>query len=173
MGVDGIIMASEAAENPQPASEWEMAVTTTEGRVFHRRAGPIPVVRSIAGSNSRPNEQFAPAAVSGIDDERNRVGADVAVPPAGRPALLAISRPFFRGYVAKIGGRALTVESDRGLIPIVEVPPGATGRLSLVYRPWWLVWGAGVSFCCAAIVAVGLLLARRDENRNPRTEFAG
>jgi hypothetical protein len=159
VGVDGIIVANEVATNPQPDTEWELALTTNEGRVFHRRGGPLSVIRAVTVLESRPNEEFALVGVSGVENRRNRLEADVAVPPDGRPALLTISRPFFRGYVARIGEELLKVDSYRGLIPTIELPAGAEGRLTIVYRPPWLVWGGSLSILCLGILAVSGVLA--------------
>lgn len=145
LGVDGIIVASEMGWVPQPEGEWEMAVATAEGRAFHRRNGALARARSVTAIDSRPNEQFAPAEVSRIVNGRNRLSANVAVPPNGRPALLTISRPFFDGYRAKIGDVPLKVDSYRGLMPMIEIPPGAKGRLTLVYRPGWLIYGGAIA----------------------------
>lgn len=152
LGVDGIIVASGMGWVPRPEGEWEMAVATEEGRVFHRRNGALARVRSVTAIDSRPNEQFASAAVSGIVNERNRLQADITVPANGPPALLTISRPFFDGYRAKIGDVPLKVDSYRGLMPVVEIPAGANGRLTLVYRPWWLIYGGAISAACLAFV---------------------
>lgn len=165
IGVDGIIIAKEVPQNPEPGNEWELAATTAEGRVFHR-PGLLPRVRSVSSLDSRPGEQFSPAALSRIVDERHRLEVDVAVPAGHRPALLTISRPFFNGYRAELGGRSLGVSSYRGLMPVIEVPAGANGRLTLVYRPWWLTWGTGLSLVCAAIFTIGTLLAVRTNKPN-------
>jgi hypothetical protein len=159
IGVDGIIVASEVATNPRPDTEWELAVTTKEGSVFHRRGGPFSVIRSVTVLDSRPNEQFATAQLSRTESRRNRLETDVSVPSGGNPALLAISRPFFSGYRARIGALALRVDSYRGLIPAIEIPAGTSGRLVMVYRPPWLIWGGGVSILCLGIVAVTVVLA--------------
>jgi hypothetical protein len=159
LGVDGIIIANEVATNPQPDTEWELAVTTKEGRVFHRRGEPLPAVRSMTAIDSRPNEQFASAEVSRIENRRNRLEADVAVPAGARSALLTISRPFFKGYRARIGEHPLRVDSYRRLFPVVEIPAGTSGRFTMIYRPPWLVWGGGVSILCLGIVLVGGILA--------------
>ena len=159
LGVDGIIVASEVTTNPQPETEWELAVTTKEGRVFHRRGGPFQVVRPVTAIDSRPNEQFALAEVSRIENGRNRLEADVAVPVGTSPALLTISRPFFNGYRARIGAHELRVDSYRGLFPTIEIPPGTSGRLTFVYRPPWLIWGATVSISCLALFAVSGVFA--------------
>jgi hypothetical protein len=38
------------------------------------------------------------------------------------------------------------------LFPIVEVPAGAHGRLTLAYRPAWLIWGSAVAIACALVI---------------------
>ena len=152
LGVDGVIIANEFEIAPQPETEWEPAVRTDEGRVFHRHGPPLPRVRSVTSIDSRPNEQFAAAEVSRIVNGRNRLQADVTIPAGGPPALLMISRPFFRGYRASLGDVPLKVGSYRGLIPTVEIPAGANGRLTLVYRPWWLVYGGAIALGCLALI---------------------
>ena len=83
----------------------------------------------------------------------------MTVPPGAIPALLTFSRPFFSGYQARLGDRSLQVDSYRGLIPTIEIPAGTNGRLTMVYRPSWLIWGSGVSILCLGIVAVSGVLA--------------
>jgi hypothetical protein len=166
LGVDGIIVANEFALDPQPDSEWELAVATEEGRIFHRRGGPLARVRSLTSIDSRPNDQFAVADVSSIINGRNRLEADVSVPANGPPALLTISRPFFTGYRAQLRGISLRVDSDHGRTPIVEIPAGMSGRLTLVYRPRWLTYGGVISLGCLALIllaAVRASLARRSQ----------
>ena len=159
LGVDGLIVAKEIALPPQPAGEWDLAATTDEGQILHRRGGPLPRVRSVTALDSRPNEQFATAEVSRIVNGRNRLQVDVAVPPGEQSALLTISRPFFNGYQAKLGGRVLRVESYRDWFPIVEVPPGTNGRLTLVYRPAWLIWGGAVAGLSLLVMLAGAVMA--------------
>jgi hypothetical protein len=164
LGVDGIIVASEMALQPQPAGEWEQVITTEEGQVFHRAGGPLRRVRSVVSIDSRPNEQFAVAEISRIVNGRNRLQADVMVPPGDRPALLTISRPFFRGYQAKLGERSLKVDSYRALFPIIEIPAGTSGPLTLVYRPRWLIWGgigAGISLLVVLAGTIGAAASAR------------
>jgi hypothetical protein len=157
LGVDGIIVAKEMAVAPRPDSEWELAVTTNEGHVFHRRAGPLPRVRSVLSIDSRPNEQFATAEISRIASERNRLQADVVVPVGDKPALLTISRPYFNGYRAKLGDRSLKVGTYRGLIPVIEVPAGMHGRLTMVYRPPWLLWGGAIAASSLLAIMAGII----------------
>jgi hypothetical protein len=159
MGVDGIVVAREVNVAPQPSSEWELVVSTEEGNVFHRRRTPFARVRTITSIDSRPNEQFVPAIVANIDDSRSRVQADIDVPNGNQPALLTFSRPYFRGYEARLGDQKLAVSSYRGLFPVVEIPAAARGRLTLAYRPMWLLWGGGVAVGCGLIVLLGVAAA--------------
>ena len=159
LGVDGVVVARELDITPQPTSEWEAVLTTDEGRVFHRRGAPFARVRSVASIPSRSSEQFASATISRINDLRNRVEVDVDVPKAHRPALLTFSRPYFRGYKAKLGNQKLAVTSYRGLFPVVEVPAGAHGRVILTYRPYWLIWGTGAAIASVLVVVFSFFAA--------------
>ena len=164
LGVDGIVVARELDIAPQPTSEWEAVLTTDEGRVFHRRGAPFARVRSLTSIDSRPGQQFATATVSRIDDSRNRVEVDVDVPNGDRPALLTFSRPYFRGYEARLGNRKLAVTSYRGLFPIVEVPPAAHGRLALIYQPAWLILGSATAAACVFVFLLAFTLRGRTNN---------
>jgi hypothetical protein len=159
LGVDGIVVAREIGTAPQPASEWRLVVSTDEGHVFHRRGVPLARVRSVASIDSRPNEQFVSATISRINDSRNRAELDVDVPSGDRPALLTFSRPYFRGYEARLENQRLAVTSYRGLLPIVEVPAGSHGRLTLTYRPYWLKWGSAAAVACVLALILGFFAA--------------
>jgi hypothetical protein len=161
LGVDGIVVAGELDLTPQPASEWELVVSTDEARVFHRRGEPFARVRAMTSINSRPGEQFAPATVFRINDSRNRLEADVDVPNGDRPGLFTFSRPYFRGYEARLGKRKLAVISYRGLFPIVEVPAGVQGRLALIYRPAWLIWGNATAAVCVLVILLAFTQRRQ------------
>ena len=164
LGVDGIVVAREVDIAPQPASEWEELVTTDEGRVFHRRAAPFARVRSVTSIETRAGEQFLSATISNVNNSRNSVEAEIDVPNGDRPALLIFSRPYFRGYKAHIGSENLAVSSYRGLFPIVEVPAGAHGRLALIYRPAWLIFGSASAAACVLVILLALILRGRTNN---------
>jgi hypothetical protein len=161
MGVDGIIVAREFDFVPKPASEWTLAFSNEEGRIYHRIGEPLPRVRSVTTIDSRPNERFAIATISRINDSRNRVELDIEVPNKGEPALLTFSRPFFSGYQARLNNQSLRVDSDQGLYPTVEVTAGSHGELTLRYRPAWLIWGAAFSALSCVILLIGLFAALR------------
>lgn len=164
IGVDGIVVAQEVNITPQPDSEWKLVASTDEGNVFHRRSAPFSRVRSVTSIDSRPNEQFVLATISQISDSRNFVNADIDVAAGDRSALLTFSRPYFRGYQAWLGNRKLPVTSYRGLFPVVEIPAGGHGRLALIYRPVWLIWGSATAFACALVIVLALVLRGRATN---------
>ncbi len=151
LGIDGILVDRAISLAPSPAAVWQLVHESAEGRVYHRVAAALATVRSV----NLPNEKSARAAVRVISDSRQKVTAEVAVPPGGRPATLLFSRPFFDGYRADLGGETIPVESFRGLAPMIRLPAGAHGCLTMVYRPWWLVVG-GAS---AALSLLVILLA--------------
>ena len=169
IGVDGVVVAQEVGITPQPSSEWELVVSTEEGKVFHRRSAPFPRVRSLSSIDSRPNERFALATISQINESRNLVEADVDVPPGNHTALLVFSRPYFRGYTARLGDRKLAISSYRGLFPVLEIPAGMHGRLTVTYKPAWLVWGSALGAVSGLIVLLGLIKAWR-YSRSPVIE---
>ena len=168
MGVDGIVVAREVDIVPQPDTEWEMVVSTDEANVFHRCSPPLARVRSVTAIDSRPNEQFVPATISRIHDSRDFVEADIDVPTGNRPALLTFSRPYFRGYKARLDKQKLAVTTYHGLFPTVEIPAGAHGRLTLVYRPSWLLWGGSLAVGCGLIALLGVIAASRYSSSTAR-----
>jgi hypothetical protein len=145
IGIDGIVVAKEFNFAPQPASDWRLVIENNEGRVFHRQSEPMPVVRSVNffGKNSI-------ARITDITAGRNSVSIFVDVPAGELRALIAFSRPFFPGYRARINGSNLAVFSERNLIPVVEVPGGMHGRLTLYYQPNWLICGGAIAITSAA-----------------------
>jgi len=159
LGVDGLVVAWDSGLDPALGPDWEFVTSTEEGAVYHRIGAPLARVRSVTSIDSRPNEQFVTATISEIDDARNRVTADVDVANGGLPALLTFSRPFFRGYEARLGNQKLRVDSYRGLFPIVEVPSGSHGKLTLIYRPRWLIYGGILSILSAMIWIAGNAVA--------------
>jgi hypothetical protein len=159
LGVDGLVVAWDSGLDPALGPDWEFVTSTGEGGLYHRLGPPLARVRSVTMIDSKPNEQFAAATISQIDDSRNHVTADVDVASGGAPALLTFSRPYFRGYQARLGNQKLRVDSYRELFPIVEVPAGLHGTLTLIYRPWWLILGSGIATASFVVFATGLFRA--------------
>jgi hypothetical protein len=159
LGVDGLVVAWDSGLDPALGPDWEFVVSTEEGGLYHRIGPPLARVRSVTSIDSKPIEQFAAATISQIDDSRNHVTADVDVASGGLPALLTFSRPYFRGYEARLGNQKLRVDSYRGLFPIVEVPSGSHGKVTLIYRPWWLISGGGIAIASCLVLVAGLFRA--------------
>jgi len=105
------------------------------------------------------------AKITDIVAGRNWISASVVAPDGDRPALIAVSRPFFPGYRARIDRRNVAVFSERNLIPLIDVPPGTHGRLTLYYRPDWLIYGGAIAIASAAIWIVSAALAFRASKR--------
>ena len=160
LGVDGIVIAPEISVEP-PGADWKLKFSNNDGRLYERVGEPFARVRSVAWIDSMPEREFVTAEISETIDSRNYAEAEIDVPSGAESALLTFSRPYFRGYQARIGSRALQVDSYRGLFPIVEIPAGTHGRVTLIYRPWWLVTGGALSICCAGIWLFGIVRAVR------------
>jgi hypothetical protein len=168
LGVDGLIVAWDSGLDPALGPEWEFITSTGEGGVYHRNGPPLARVRSVTSIDSQPNKQFAAATISQIVNSRNHVTADVDVASGGSPALLTFSRPYFRGYEARLGNQKLRVDSYRGLFPTVEVPSGSHGKLTLIYRPWWLIFGGGIAIASGLVFAGGLFRAGSERRQLAR-----
>jgi hypothetical protein len=164
LGVDGIVIANEVAVEP-PSSDWQLAFSSGDGRVFHRKSEPFEHVRSVEWIDTLPEKEFVIAKISEINDSRNWMTVDVDVPAGGENALLTFSRPYFRGYHARLGDRALPVGSYRGLFPTIEVPSGVHGTLTLIYRPNWLIVGGALSILSALIFVSAPLVATVTRSR--------
>jgi hypothetical protein len=161
IGVDGIILAVGTTSPAPPSPEWTLVRVSDEGRVYHRRGGPIAAIRPAASLDTLPNESFGQAVITLREDSRNKLVADMRVPKSELGALLLISRPYLDGYRAEVGGKTLSVDSYRGLIPIVRVPPGIDGRLTITYCPWWLRWGGAIAVLSALLWVAGAWRAMR------------
>jgi hypothetical protein len=159
LGVDGLVVAWDSGLDPALGPDWEFVSSTGEGGLYHRIGPPLARVRSVTTIDSKPTEQFSAATISQIDDSRNHLTANVDVASGGAPALLTFSRPYFRGYEARLGNQKLRVDSYRGLFPVVEVPAGSRGALTLIYRPWWLILGGGIAIASCLVFATGLYRA--------------
>jgi hypothetical protein len=152
------VVAKEVAVQPSSAG-WQLEFSSDDGRVFHRNGEPLGPVRSVEWIDTEPEKEFAMAKVSDVNESRNHISLNVDVPAGDENALLIFSRPYFGGYHARIRSQALEVDSYRGLFPMVELPSGSHGQLTLVYRPPWLVAGGILSILCAVICVTSAAIA--------------
>src|SRR5439155_6750077 len=107
LGVDGLVVAWDCGIDPALGPDWEFVTSNEQAAVYHRVGPSLERVRSVQSIDSRPGTMFSPAAISEIQDERNRSSARVDIANEGEPALLTFSRPFLRGYEARIGSEQL------------------------------------------------------------------
>lgn len=157
LGIDGLLVDRAIAFAPQPAAEWRLVHDEAEGRVYERAGGPIGPLHAIA----LPAEKLVPVTIRLVSDSRQKVVADVEVAAGAGSAALVFARPFFNGYHATLDGRRIAVGSYRGFAPLLKLPAGAHGRLTMVYRPWWLVVGGWLAALSLLAMLVGAGLALR------------
>ena len=159
LGVDGIIRTHDYQSSAlPPVAVWKMVGSSDEGDVYERRGGPLGSVHSWTSAEPGGTATYASASVRVVENTRQRVEAEVSVPEGGAGALIAFSRPFYPGYRATLDGKRLPVGTFRGMLPTVELPAGARGKLVLRYLPRAVVQG-GVVAAAGVLLAVGLAVA--------------
>jgi hypothetical protein len=200
MGVDGLIVPRRD-ESFLPGlrdAGWVLSAATEEAFVLHRRGpasprarvieqaewsgdrhdalrrlkerGPGPLPMLLDGGDSAALV-LGRADVAVTERTRNSLTVEVTNGSPGRPVLVALSEPWYPGYVARFEGRPVRVLMLDLLVPAVLLPPGASGRLVVEYRPASFVRGCQVAAATLAVVltlvVVGLLrgLARRGAGR--------
>ena len=94
---------------------------------------------------------------------RNRSGKNFLVGDLQRGAAVGNLEAEVR-----LNDQKLAVTTYRGLFPTVEIPAGSHGRLTLIYRPPWLVWGGSLAVGCGLIVLFGLIAASRYSSSTAR-----
>lgn len=157
LGVDGIVVANQFNLRPQPDAEWQKVLFSQDAVVYHRAAAS-PVARAFWDEELIRADEVGALRV--VEDSRNKIVLDYNGDREDElPVFIAVSRPFFHGYAATAGQQSLTVGSYRGLLPLIALPPGFNGRLSLSYIPAWLVWGGVIAAACALVWLAGVIAA--------------
>ena len=195
LGVDGVAVGpARMAGGPPPG--WVRAYEGPDGAIWHRLGPPAPPFQAIRAARTAPStvaaadavyahragpfpatlvapaapagqpRAYADAALAAMDAATPQaLGADVRV-GAGAPALVAVSRAYYRGWRAWLGDRELPTHALDGVQLAVELPAGAVGRLEIRYRPRSFDLGLAL----AALTAILLALAwwrRRPEAETP------
>jgi hypothetical protein len=109
-------------------------------------------------SYADPGIEYADDATAG---ERHE-SATITANPTGGTVMFA--RLWWPGYTATLNGRPVPTATYQGILPTVELPPGATGRLELTYTPqsWrWSLPASGLGVLLAVGAAVGVAVRRR------------
>lgn len=178
LGVDGLVIAPREFDLiSKLGPEWIQVADSPEAKVFHlepRRAAPA---HPLAWLQTKPDQNLVQPRLTSLFKSRERLVLKVdpagetrqsretvedigvlaekpdSVPPSPLPSAIALSRPWLPGYHARLNGRELPVENYAGLVPMVELPPGAQGKLEFRYWPDSLrdgVWLAGTGWAIAA-----------------------
>jgi hypothetical protein len=163
---------------------WQEVASSAEGKVFHRVGSPSPRIRSVGlvkfvGSNSNVLDllvnrsqktvplllndpikagkefRFATTQVQPVKESRLQAIADVKSLSQNTESLIVFSKPWYPGYRATLNGKKVPVKVLNLILPAVELPPGAEGRLVLEYLPNSLIIGSIISI---ATITVTLLV---------------
>jgi hypothetical protein len=180
LGVDGMIFSPRYAHfGEKLTSDWFRFFESEEGVVYHRlpaRSSPVKILDAL---EDRPGVRFGDPLLTHMVERRNRVRVtvtdevfhpvsrdddlgEIAMPASqAKPFALAFRRPWFPGYIARLNGAEISVRAYLGLVPLVELPAGASGKLELVYCPTWLRNGSTVALSALALWFAGLLSSMR------------
>jgi hypothetical protein len=137
-------------------------VEATDDAVLRRIDGRSPgdptapvVLSSSEAGRTGGSAPFAEVRIGSTRTTRLREEIEVSVPAGGPEGLLLFARPYYPGWRARMNGHDLPVEGADLIMPAVRVPAGASGVLSLEYRPASLLAGLAVlGVALAALMAL-------------------
>ncbi|NCA11596.1 hypothetical protein EBR56_07270 [bacterium] len=154
IGVDALVVSKHAARFGRlPDSAWERVWSGDEADVYHRRGVSGRSAAIVSPDGSAPHSPGrAPLLIDG------RHHAEIDLPAAAVPRLVVFPRPWFAGWQATLDGRSLATTAFRNVAIAAAVPPHASGRLAIAYRPAGFTVGLPVALG-AALAA--LLVATR------------
>jgi hypothetical protein len=186
LGVDGLVIAPKEFDLiPKLGPKWIQIADTTEAKVFHlapRRAAPA---HALAWLETAPDQTLAQPRLTLIKSGREHLLFKVdpapetresrdavedigvlsekseAAPPSPLPSAIALSRPWLPGYHAWLNRAEIAVQEYAGVVPMVELPPGAHGLLEFTYWPPSLRWGTWFAALGCAIASALLFLPLR------------
>lgn len=175
----------------------QIAAAPEEGAVFHRPgprsprlASPAqalfsiedaPAIRAIyerktpeapwvvtgeipAGPDVR---HFAPSRLRPLGHRSLSEAAEVENPSSSLSSLVIFRRPWQPGFQARLDGKELPVYKAQLTMPAVILPPGASGRLELFYRPAALGRGLAIAGVTLGGILGLLLLGLAQRRRHP------
>ena len=126
-------------------SNWVRAGGTNENQIFHRThpySLPAPVSWVTPGTT---------VTVSG--ETSSRVTFEVNNPGTA-PTTVILARAWYPGWSAGMAGHRLSVHPIDGLLTAIDIPPGARGKIDLVYWPEGL--GLGLFGALLGLVILAL-----------------
>jgi len=131
-------------------AEWIETSAEILQHLSQYRNGPLPLL--VHGRRPESSQSLGSARVRIARETRTRIEIDVSEADPERSILVAVSRPWYPGYVARLNGFDVPVQVLDMAIPVVLLPPGANGNLSLDFRPASL--RAGICVCDFTIFAI-------------------
>ncbi|MBA2574230.1 MAG: hypothetical protein H0V02_05495, partial [Nocardioidaceae bacterium] len=129
-------------------SDWKRVDKGTDF-VKYRRSGQIVVAGRITYVRGD-------AEIRKLELRNSVQSYDVAAPEGAK---LVFRDLYWPGYTAELDGEPLAVLSLSDILLMVELPPGAEGKLSVSYAPVSDAELAGLSAAGAGVVGVSMLLA--------------
>ncbi len=182
LGVDGIVFSRDYGELASGLGpEWKKVADAPEGVAYHREPRRFFPVKTLKFLFDRPGVPLADPVVQIIAEGRNSVTVQItplpeiteltlgAEPASRAVAPIAFVRPFLEGYQAFLNGNPVPVRSYREMLPIVELPATAGGKLELRYRPRGLTGGlmiTGFTALAMLLIAVAGNWQRGKSNSN-------
>lgn len=148
MAVDRVIVlpGHPAGEFRAPGPAWRQRHDAVTGSVFVRVGKPSRIAGNIVA---------APAGLEVHVEEQRAAQETYLLTGRHDGGIVVLSRAWYPGFRATLNGEPLAVEPVRGLVPSVELPAGAVGRLTFSYWPANL--SAGLTIAGIAAVLLGLL----------------
>jgi hypothetical protein len=131
--------------------------------VEQRKTTELPI--TLLSDGKARATHYEPRALSQATESRLRSSVMVAAGP--REALIVFRRPWFSGWRATLDGRSLPVRPAHLLLPSVEIPAGAGGRLEIRFLPRSVVVGIAISAASALIATIAMFVIRRRPESSP------
>jgi len=156
------IVLHRAGERSTPVFSPALAIKTSDAgqvysAIFARKSETLPVV--LFTSAEKGVERYGPRQISEVVESRNETSLHVS--DKGPKALIVFRRPWLPGLRASVDGKPLPVLRASMILPAVEIPAGAEGKVRLLYRPKSLVLGTWLAALALVVIAVVALLGVR------------
>jgi hypothetical protein len=159
-------MGARPSVFPCVGAHWTSDRSLITALLAQRGSEPAPLLVCAPDAPPTLTEgTFAAAAVASVRTSRNAVTAAVSNPDTQHEALVAVARPWFPGYRARLNGQTLPVETLNLVLPVVRIPPQTSGALVVEYWPRSLALGLWVAALTgvAALAACGLARHRHHD----------
>jgi hypothetical protein len=135
--------------------EWSTDTDLIRRRLKANRTGPGPLLLERNGPGGADvGTGSADVCVTGRT--RTRVQVQVTATDRRGEIVVALAQPWYPGLVAQFNGQPIPIYRLNMMQPAVVLPPGSSGELVVLYRPWSLVWGVAVALLTVATVAGAL-----------------